>query len=263
MFKITAESGDARTGKLKLRSCTVNTPFFMPVGTKAAVKNLSPEQLEETGTECIIANSFILSLKPGSKIIEEHGGIHKFMKWKKGIFTDSGGFQAGSKEFLMGITNDGIKFQNPYEKKIQMLTPENAIKIQEELGSDVAMALDDMPHPTAPYETVKKSVLRTHDWAERFIKSKTDKKQLIFGISQGGIYKDLREFSAKTINEMGFDGLAIGGLAIGETKKQMHDALAATMPHFDKEKPRYMMGLGTPEDILLAVDKGVDCFDSI
>jgi len=263
MFKINYESGDARTGKLKLRSCTVNTPFFMPVGTKASVKNLSPEQLESTGTECIIANSFILSLKPGAKVIEQHGGLHKFMKWKEGIFTDSGGFQAGSKEFLIDITNEGIKFQNPYEKKIQILTPEDAKKIQEELGSDVAMALDDMPNPTAPYEDVKKSVLRTHEWAKRFIKARKDSKQLIFGISQGGVYNDLREFSAKTINSMDFDGLAIGGLAIGETKRQMHDALAATIVHYDKEKPRYMMGLGSPEDILLAVEKGVDCFDSI
>jgi len=263
VFKISNECGETRTGKLRLRSCTVNTPFFMPVGTKASVKNLSPEQLEATGTECIIANSFILSLKPGPKIIGEHGGLHKFMKWEKGIFTDSGGFQAGSKEFLAGITNEGIKFQNPYERKIQTLTPEDAIRIQEELGSDVAMALDDMPHPTAPHEVVRKSVLRTHDWAKRFIKAKKDNKQLIFGISQGGIYRDLREFSAKTINSMDFDGLAIGGLAIGETKKQMHDALAATIVHYDKEKPRYMMGLGSPEDILVAVENGVDCFDSI
>ena len=263
MFKINAESGEARTGKLKLRSGIVNTPFFMPVGTKASVKNLSPEQLEATGTECIIANSFILSLKPGSRLIEGHGGLHKFMKWKGGIFTDSGGFQAGSKEFLMGITNEGIKFQNPYEKKVQLLTPEEAKRIQEELGSDVAMALDDMPNPTAPYDVVKKSVMRTHDWAKRFIEAKKDKRQLIFGISQGGVYNDLREFSAKTINSLDFDGLAIGGLAIGETKKQMHDALAATIIHYDKKKPRYLMGLGSPEDILLAVEKGVDCFDSI
>ena len=263
MYKLNSVSGEARTGILKLRSGKVKTPFFMPVGTKATVKNLSPEQLENTGTECIISNSFVLSLKPGSKLIEDHGGIHKFMKWKGGIFTDSGGFQAGSKDFLMGIKDEGIKFNNPYERKNQMLTPEDAIRIQEELKSDVAMALDDMPFPTAPFETVKKSVLRTHDWAERFIKAKTDKKQLIFGISQGGVYKELREFSAKTINNMDFDGLAIGGLAIGETKRQMFDALSATIKYYDKEKPRYMMGLGSPEDILDAVEKGVDCFDSI
>ncbi len=263
MFKITSESGEARTGKLKLRSGTINTPFFMPVGTKASVKNLSPEQLEGTGTECIIANSFILSLKPGSKIIQEHGGLHKFMKWKKGIFTDSGGFQAGSKEMLVKITNEGIHFHNPFGGKTQILSPENAMKIQEELGSDVAMALDDMPHPTADYEIVKKSVLRTHEWAKRCLEAKKDKKQLLFGISQGGVYNDLRELSAKTINSMDFDGLAIGGLAIGETKKQMYDALSATLPHYDKKKPRYLMGLGSPEDIVLAVEKGIDCFDSI
>lgn len=263
MFKIKSESGEARTGKLKLRSGTINTPFFMPVGTKATVKNLSPEQLKETKTECIIANSFVLSLAPGSKLIQDHGGLHKFMKWDKGIFTDSGGFQAGSSDFLVKIKDEGIYFRNPYDGKVQVLSPEDAIRIQEELGSDVAMALDDMPFPTAPKEDVKKSVIRTHDWAQRFIDAKTDKKQLIFGISQGGIYKDLREFSAKTINSMDFDGLAIGGLAIGETKKQMFDALSSTILHYDKKKPRYMMGLGSPEDILIAVERGVDCFDSI
>jgi len=263
MFKIKDECGKARTGRLKLRSCTIKTPFFMPVGTKAAVKNLSPEQLKETGTECIIANSFVLSLKPGSKLIQKHGGLHEFMKWKKGIFTDSGGFQAGSKDFLVGISDKGIKFRNPYGGKAELLMPETAKLIQEELGSDVAMALDDMPNPTAPFEKVKQSVIRTNEWAERFIKAKIDKKQLIFGISQGGIYKELREFSAKSINSMDFDGLAIGGLAIGETKRQMFAALSATIAHYGKNKPRYLMGLGSPEDILVAVEQGVDCFDSI
>lgn len=263
MFKITCASGDARIGRLKLRSGTISTPFFMPVGTKAAVKNLSPEQLKDTGTECIIANSFILSLRPGSKLIEKHGGIARFMRWGGGIFTDSGGFQAGSEDFLVGMKKDGIKFRNPHTGKAEILTPEDSIRIQEELRSDAAMALDDMPYPTLPKSKVKKSVEQTHVWAERCLKAKTDKKQLIFGISQGGIYKDLREYSARTINSMDFDGLAIGGLAIGETKKQMYDALSATLPHYDKNRPRYLMGLGSPEDIVKAVGKGIDCFDSI
>ncbi len=263
MFRIKDESGKARTGKLRLRSGNVNTPFFMPVGTKASVKNLSPRQLEKTGTECIIANSFVLSLRPGAELIEEHGGIHKFMNWEKGIFTDSGGFQAGSKDFLIGIKDDGIRFRNPYLGKEELLTPENSVKIQESLRSDVAMMLDDMPIPTAPINEVKKSVERTHAWAKRCLEAKSDKKQLMFGISQGGVYKDLRKLSAKTINSMEFDGLAIGGLAIGETKSQMFDALKVTLPNYDKSRPRYMMGLGSPEDIILAVENGVDCFDSI
>ncbi|MBR9690628.1 tRNA guanosine(34) transglycosylase Tgt [Candidatus Woesearchaeota archaeon] len=263
MFKLKKESGKARVGKLKLKSGEVNTPFFMPVGTKAAVKNLSPEQLKETGTECIIANSFVLSLRPGSKLIKEHGGLHKFMKWKGGIFTDSGGFQAGSESFLVGMTNEGIKFRNPYTGKAKVLTPKEAIKIQEELGSDIAMALDDMPYPTLPKTQVKKSVERTHAWAKQCIDAKQDKKQLLFGISQGGVYDDLREESAKTIDSMDFDGLAIGGLAIGETKKQMYNALNVTLPHYDSKKVRYLMGLGSPQDLIKAVEMGIDCFDSI
>lgn len=263
MFKINSESSSARIGKLKLRSCTVNTPFFMPVGTKAAVKNLSPEQLKSTKTECIISNSFVLSMRPGSKLIESYGGLHKFMNWNGGIFTDSGGFQAGSEDFLIGINDKGIRFRNPYLGKEELLTPELAVNIQEELRSDVAMVLDDMPRPNAPINVVKQSVERTHAWAKRCLDAKIDKKQLMFGISQGGVYKELRAHSAKTINSMEFDGLAIGGLAIGETKSQMYDALKSTLPYYDKDKPRYMMGLGSPEDIVLAVEHGVDCFDSI
>jgi queuine tRNA-ribosyltransferase len=262
-FKIKDECKDARAGKLKLRSGTVNTPFFMPVGTKATVKNLSPRQLKKTGTTCIIANSFVLSLRPGAELIENHGGLHKFMGWSGGIFTDSGGFQAGSKDFLQGISDKGINFRNPYLGKVETLTPENAVKIQQKLKSDVAMALDDMPKPTISKELVKKSVLRTHDWGKRCLDAKIDRKQLMFGISQGGVYSDLRKFSAKTINSMDFDGLAIGGLAIGETKTQMYNALSAALPYYDKERPRYLMGLGSPEDIVQAVEMGVDCFDSI
>ena len=178
------------------------TPIFMPVGTKAAVKNLSPEQLKDTGSECIIANSFVLSLKPGSKLIEDYGGIHKFMQWKGGIFTDSGGFQAGSDSFFIKMTDDGIKFSNPYDGSKNILSPELAIKIQEELGSDVAMCLDDMPDPNWDMDKIKKSLARTHDWAKRCLTAKKDKKQLLFGISQGGIYKELREESAKMINSL-------------------------------------------------------------
>lgn len=263
MFNISSESDKARSGNLKLRSRKINTPFFMPVGTKASVKNLSPEQLKSTGTECIIANSFVLSMRPGSNLIKKHGGIHEFMNWKKGIFTDSGGFQAGLPDFLIGINDKGIRFRNPYIGKEELLTPVMSVKIQEELRSDVAMVLDDMPKPNADFEIVKKSVERTHAWAKQCLDAKTDNKQLMFGISQGGIYKELREYSAKTINSMDFDGLAIGGLAIGETKNQMFDALRATLPNYNKDKPRYMMGLGSPEDIVIAVEHGVDCFDSI
>ena len=262
-FRIKHESSEAREGRLKLRSGVVKTPFFMPVGTKASVKNLSPRQLKKTGTECIIANSFVLSLRPGSKLIKEHGGLHKFMGWDKGIFTDSGGFQAGSKDFLVDVNDRGIVFRNPYLGKKEILTPKMSVEIQEKLKSDVAMALDDMPTPASPKNEVKKSVDRTHEWAKICLDAKTDRKQLMFGISQGGIYKDLRRYSAKTVNSMDFDGLAIGGLAIGETKNEMFGALSASLPFYDRERPRYMMGLGSPEDIVQAVERGADCFDSI
>ncbi|MBR9675894.1 tRNA guanosine(34) transglycosylase Tgt [Candidatus Woesearchaeota archaeon] len=263
MFKVLFEDGDARVGELTLRSGVVKTPFFMPVSTKGSVKNLSPEQLRETGIECVIANSFVLSLRPGSELIKSHGGIHKFMNWDGGVFTDSGGFQAGSKDFLEEITDDGIVFKNPYTGKKELLSPEDAVRIQEEIGSDVAMVLDDMPSPLWPKKKIEVSVERTHAWAKRSIAAKKDNKQLLFGISQGGTHKDLRERSAKTINSLGFDGLGIGGLAIGETKKNMFAALDATLPFYDKDRVRYMMGLGSPLDIVDAVSRGVDCFDSV
>jgi queuine tRNA-ribosyltransferase len=262
-FKILAEDGNARTGLLKTMHGNISTPFYMPVGTKASIKNLSPEMLAATGTECIIANSFVLSLRPGVEVIRTHGGIHKFMNWPKGIFTDCGGFQAGSESFFVSMSDAGIRFKNPYDGKLMTLSPEDSVRIQEDIGSDVAMCLDDMPHPTWQHSKVKESVDRTHAWAARCLSAKKDNKQLLFGISQGGVYRDLREFSAKTIDALGFDGIAIGGLAIGETKAQMHDALTAALPFCSKEKPRYVMGLGSPEDMVAAVGMGIDCFDSI
>lgn len=262
-FKVLYEDGDARVGVLKTRHGEVTTPFYMPVATKATIKNMSPEMVKELGTECIIANSFVLSLKPGEKVIKEFGGLHKFMKWDGGVFTDSGGFQASSESFFISTKEEGIKFRNPFNGKINMLTPEESMRIQEDIGSDVAMCLDDMPHPTAEHKKVKESVRRTHAWASRCLDSKKDKKQMLFGISQGGVYKDLREDSAKTINDMDFDGLAIGGLAIGETKHQMYEAMDASLPFYDKNRPRYLMGVGTPDDQLKSISKGIDCFDSV
>ncbi len=262
-FKILCEDKDARIGELKTRHGKIKTPFFMPVGTKASVKNLTPEMLAETETKCIIANSFVLSLKPGVDTIKKFGGIHNFMKWDGGIFTDSGGFQASSESFFISRKEEGIKFKNPFNGTINLLTPEDSMKIQQDIGSDVAMVLDDMPHPTWAHNKVEESVIRTHAWAKRCLDAKKDKKQLLFGISQGGIYKDLREKSAKKINDLGFDGLAIGGLAIGESNPQMYTAMKSTLPHYDKNKARYLMGVGTPQDIIKAVRMGIDCFDSV
>ncbi len=263
MLEIKQEDGEARTGVLKLNSGKVKTPFFMPVGTKGGVKNLTPEQLEDTGTECLISNAFILSLRPGVKSIADHGGLHEFMKWKKGIFTDSGGFQILSKDFLIKKSEKGVYFKNPYGGDKSMFTPEDSIKIQNLIGSDVAMCLDDVPHYGKSEKYMLDTLNRTTDWALRCKEAHANEKQLLFGIGQGGIFPELRKKSAQQLNKIGFDGYALGGLCIGESKKELFNSIAAQVKHFDKDKPKYVMGMGSPDDIVEAVSLGADCFDSI
>jgi queuine tRNA-ribosyltransferase len=262
-MKITAECGSARTGILKTAHASLKTPFFMPVATKANVKTLTPDELKTIGISCIISNAFILSLKPGVEIIAKHGRLHRFMGWNKGIFTDSGGFQILNPDFLLGKTDQGVMFRNLYTGKKQLFTPEISVNIQNELSSDVAMCLDDVPHHDAKKEEIKASVKRTHQWAERCLKSHSNKKQLIFGIAQGGIFPELRKISGEFMDSLDFDGIAIGGLCIGESKDDMFNALDAQLPVLSKEKPKYLMGVGSPQDILAAVEKGVDIFDSV
>lgn len=263
MFKILKENEEARTGYLKTAHGRLKTPFFMPVGTKANVKNLSPEELEQMGTECIISNAFILSLKPGTKLIQEFGGIHKYMHWNKGIFTDSGGFQVLLPEFYKNHTQEGVKFKDPINGKTAIFKPEDSIKAQNELGSDAAMCLDHIPKPTDKKETVKASMKQTHEWALRCQKAHKNNKQLLFGIMQGGIYPDLRSESAKFMNKQNFDGISFGGLCIGENNKQTYHMIKEGMKHLDKEKPKYIMGMGTPPEILNSISMGADIFDSI
>jgi queuine tRNA-ribosyltransferase len=262
MFKIITKDKEARAGILKTRHGKVQTPFFMPVATKTAVKFLDPRDLEEIGIQAIISNALVLFLRPGTKIIKKAGGIHKFMNFHNTIFTDSGGFQKIRESFKPIIIDQGVRFKSPFDGKQHLLTPKLAMQIQQDLKSDVAMAIDDMPLHGNSKEEVAKSIKRTHDWAVQCLKYHKDKKQLLFGIAQGGIFKDLREESARFIGNLNFDGFAFGGLAIGETSKETYEMINLSIRYFPENKPRYLMGVGNPIQMLNAIEAGVDCFDS-
>ncbi|MBI4053681.1 MAG: tRNA guanosine(34) transglycosylase Tgt [Candidatus Diapherotrites archaeon] len=252
----------ARAGRLKLCHGTVETPLFMPVATKGAVKFISTKELEQLGTKTIISNSFLLSLRPGLKAIADAGGLHSFIGWKRGIFTDSGGFQILRQQFFRGISDEGVSFHNPFDRVNAFLSPEKCIQIQNSLGSDVAMVLDDVPSHDKSKKQVAVAVQRTTDWAKRCKAEHSNKKQLLFGICQGGKFKDLRKKSVLALNELDFDGLAIGGLSIGEPKSVMNRIAGYCMPFIPEDKPRYVMGLGSPADLLDAIALGADVFDS-
>ena len=269
MFTIKSQDGKARTGILKVASGQIKTPFFMPVATKASVKNLTSHDLKDTKTECIIANSYMLSLKPGADLIHKHGGIHKFMKWNKGIFTDSGGFQLVVPSLKPEISDKGVRFRNPFSNQKELFTPEKSMEVQIKINSDVAMTLDHVPYYRKDYEYQKEAVIRTNMWAVRCIKYHQElkdvykSKQFLFGIAQGGVYTDLRKESAKNISSLEFDGLAYGGLAFGEPPSEMFASVDACNKIYPYEKIKYLMGLGSPIDIINAVERGIDCFDSI
>ena len=269
MFTIKSQDEKARTGILKVASGKIKTPFFMPVATKASVKNLTSHDLEDTKTECVIANSYILSLKPGADLIHKQGGIHKFMKWDKGIFTDSGGFQLVVPSMKPVISDQGVRFRNPFSNQIELFTPEKSMEVQIKINSDVAMAFDHVPYYRKDYEYQKEAVIRTNKWAIRCVnyheelKDVYKSKQLLFGIAQGGVYEDLRKQSAKDISSLEFDGLAYGGLAFGEPPSEMFASVDACNKIYPYEKIKYLMGLGSPQDIICAVERGIDCFDSI
>lgn len=262
MFKLITEDSGARIGKLKTSHGTIETPFFMPIATKGTAKQVSNDELKQIGTEAIIANAFILYFKPGLDIIKKFKGIHNFMNWDKVIFTDSGGFQILSKTFLHKANDKGVYFKNPFDGSKKFFTPEDIIKIQEEINADVAMALDFVPHYKNTKEDIAECTRITHLWAERCIRSHKNKKQLLFGICQGGTFKDIREKSTKFINNLDFDGVALGGLGIGEGRKNMFNTINFSMKFIDKEKPRYLMGIGSPEDVIEAISSEIDCFDS-
>jgi len=258
MFEVTAEEKDARTGKLHTKHGVVETPCFMPVATKATVKTLTSDELDEIGVEAIISNALHLYLNPGANVLENIG-IHRFMNWNKTVFTDSGGFQI-IRDFNLKVTNKGPMFK--INKTNHFFTPEKCTQTQNQIGSDVAMVLDDCPSYESSYETVAHSLKRTIEWANRCKNTHKNTKQLIFGIIQGGVFPDLRKTCVEELLKIGFDGYAVGGLTIGEPKEEMFRTLNYTIPLIPKNKPRYMMGLGSPGDILESISLGVDVFDS-
>jgi queuine tRNA-ribosyltransferase len=255
----------ARRGKLTLTNGTVETPVFMPVGTQASVKAMTPLEIRELGFEMILSNMYHLYLRPGIDVIEELGGLHKFMGWPGPILTDSGGFQVFSLCDFRKIEEKGVRFRSHLDGSEHMLTPEDVVEIQGRLGVDIMMALDECtPHP-ATIEYARESLERTHRWAGRCKEAKVNQADegALFAIVQGGMYEDLRTESAKGLVELGFDGYAIGGLSVGEDKGLMYSMLSASISILPGSGARYMMGVGTPADIVEAVERGVDMFDCV
>ncbi len=264
MFKVVHEQGRARVGELKTKTGTYKTPFFMPVSTKAAPKYMDFDDLKESGSYATISNAFLLYLKPGLDIIKKHRGIHGFMNWDGCSFTDSGGFQVLSlNNFKKRFSDKGLLFSSPYDGSKHLLNPETVMKIEQTIGADVAMAIDQMPLYGDSKDLVEQATNRTHLWAEECLRHHTDKSQLLFGICQGGVFPDLREKSAKFISKLNFDGFAIGGLAVGEPKEDMRKMVKIATEILPKNKPRYLMGVGSPKDIIESVIQGVDIFDSV
>jgi queuine tRNA-ribosyltransferase len=254
----------ARAGRLELRSGVVETPQFMPVGTNATVKALDPDDIKATGATIILANTYHLYLRPGHERVERLGGLHRFMAWDRPILTDSGGFQVVSLGDLRVVDEDGVTFRSHIDGSTHRFTPEHAIAVQEALGSDVAVAFDQPVVPSSPRAVVADATARTHRWAERSLEAHKRTDQALFGIVQGGLDPELRAESTRFIASLPFDGICIGGLAGDETPEQRDEALDLAVPLLDADpRPRYLMGLGSPADLLEAVHRGVDLFDSV
>lgn len=253
----------ARAGLLHTPHGVFKTPMFMPVGTQATVKTVTPEELEEMGAQIILSNTYHLFLRPGTELIHEAGELHRFMNWNKGILTDSGGFQVFSLGAMRKITEEGVYFRSFLDGSKQFLSPEISIRAQEDLGSDIAMAFDECILYPADYEYARKSTERTTRWAKRCIKAHQRTDRGIFGIIQGGMYKDLRKQSAMEISSLPFDGMAVGGLSVGEPHDLMYDILEETIQWMPKGKARYLMGVGTPDCLVEGVARGVDMFDCV
>ena len=253
----------ARLGRVETDHGAFTTPAFLPVGTQGSVKSLTPEELVEIGVEAILANTYHLYLRPGHETIGKLGGLHAFIHWDRPILTDSGGFQIFSLGSLRKISEEGVTFQSHLDGSSHFLTPEKVMEIQRVLGTDIAMVLDEcVPYPS-PYEYVKTSMERTSRWAKRSLQVRRESDPALFAIVQGGVHRDLREKSVQTLAEMGFQGYAIGGLSVGEPKSTMLDVLEWTIPLMPEDTPRYLMGVGTPGDIISAVMLGVDFFDCV
>ena len=263
-FEIDKKVGKSRLGRLITKHGTVNTPAFMPVGTCATVKAMLPESVAATGAEILLGNTYHLMLRPGADLVEKMGGLHKFMHWDKPILTDSGGFQVMSLSGLRKLTEEGVTFRSHVDGTKFFLSPEESMKIQHKLDSNITMCLDECtPYPSA-YEDCAKSMRMSMRWAKRSKEAFIDRDGYgIFGIQQGNVFKDLRAESAEALKKIGFDGYAIGGLAIGEGQEKMFEVLDYAPDMLPEDKPRYLMGVGRPDDIVGAVLRGVDMFDCV
>lgn len=267
-FQIDQTDGKARTGKIKMMRGEIRTPAFMPVGTAATVKGMMPDQVEHLGADIILGNTYHLMLRPTAERIDSLGGLHKFMDWNKPILTDSGGYQVMSLAQLRKMSEDGVQFQSHHDGSRHMLTPERSMEIQRLLGSDIVMAFDECtPYPATKEET-RVSMELSMRWAKRSragFDSGTEHaaRSALFGIVQGGMYEDLRQISADALQEIGFDGYAVGGLAVGEGQEIMFSVLDYTVPMLPDDRPRYLMGVGKPDDLVGAVKRGIDMFDCV
>jgi len=261
-FRIHAANGRARTGVFSTPHGDLVTPVFAPVGTQATVKTLTPEHLKSINASLVLSNTYHLYLRPGDELVRDMGGLHKFMQWHNPMLTDSGGFQVFSLSQTRKVDEDGVTFKSHIDGSTHRFTPEKSISIQENLGADIIMAFDECSDPN-DHAYIKKAMERTHRWAERSLKAKTRQDQALFGIVQGGVDPTLRAESAKFIASLNTPGIAIGGLSVGETKQEMHDTLDVVTPLLPENKPRYLMGVGTPEDLINGVLRGVDIFDCV
>lgn len=263
LIKECKQSG-ARLGRLHTPRGVINTPIFMPVGTAATVKAMTPEELKDMDAEIILSNTYHLYLRPGHELIEKAGGLHKFMNWDKPILTDSGGFQVFSLGDLRKISEEGVEFRSHIDGSKHFLSPEKAMEIQNALGSDIMMAFDECAPYPADHDYVKKSLERTTRWAKRCKDAhKNPDTQALFGIVQGGMYKDLREQSVKELLALDFPGYSVGGLSVGEPKELMNEVLDYTVPLLPADKPRYLMGVGSPDALIDGVIRGIDMFDCV
>ncbi|BCJ88128.1 queuine tRNA-ribosyltransferase [Effusibacillus dendaii] len=263
LLSIDRDTG-ARRGRLHTPHGTIETPVFMPVGTQATVKAMSPEELKEIGAEIILSNTYHLFLRPGHDLVREAGGLHSFMNWDRSILTDSGGFQVFSLSTLRKISEEGVEFRSHISGEKLFLSPEKAIEVENALGADIIMAFDECPPYPASRDYLKDSLERTTRWAKRCKEAhRRPHDQALFGIVQGGMERDLREQSAMELLELDFPGYAVGGLSVGESKPLMQEVLSFTVPLLPKDKPRYLMGVGSPDDLFEGVQRGIDMFDCV
>ncbi|HEX6160120.1 MAG TPA: tRNA guanosine(34) transglycosylase Tgt [Thermoanaerobaculia bacterium] len=261
-FQILHTDGAARRGEIVTRHGAIQTPVFMPVGTRASVKSLTTDQLQQLGPEIILNNTYHLMLRPGVDLLEKLGGVHRFMGWDRAVLTDSGGFQLFSLASIRKIREEGVEFRSHIDGSQYFLTPEGSVDLQTRMGVDIAMAFDECPAYGLSHAEVEKSMLLTHRWAKRSLSARREPTAL-FGIVQGGIHLDLRKRSVEEIASMDFDGIAIGGVSVGEPKDEMFEVVNYTAPLMPADRPRYLMGVGTPEDLVNGVAAGIDMFDCV